>query len=176
MLQTLSDDAVPLGRCRKSGQGQIIEVRLDRRSQGDRGDADVDCPVKTQSSAGIERAVGRNLDGAEVETHGRGDTPESDTGAGDERLEEHVAGAGVLAKATCRSVEAGSNGSGEGGNGASDVVVPVVTPGGQRCQRGCRVALVEVLEWRLRGTESITVHSRDYAESSAIVGWRNPSG
>ena len=121
-------------------------------------DADGYRPVDPQGPARVEEAVRAQVDRREPYAHHRRDTAQGHAGTGNERVEQHVTGAGVAAVTTGRSVQPGSHRTRPTVHGARDAVVAEAPVGLQRRPGRVRVGPVRGLQRGLDLAQSGGIH------------------
>src|SRR5579884_1488698 len=94
----------------------------------------------------------------DVELHRGGDRAEGHAGAGDERFEEHVAGAGERARAPGRGMEPGLDERAAGLDPARDLLLVELPVGPERDERRCGLLAIAVLERLLHRLQLGPVH------------------
>ena len=110
-----------------------------------------------ERAAEVEIALGVHRP-AHVEPERGRDGAQRHAGARDERLEQHVAGAGEQAGAAGRRMQPGLDERAAGGHAARDALVAERALGAQRHERRGRVLAVARLQRRLGGLELSRVH------------------
>src|SRR5581483_6625645 len=145
--ECLIDDAVPLGEAQQPldihGRRVVLEIELEP----DRAEADRHLLVlrDAERAAEVEIALGAHR-AADVEAERRRDRTERDAGAGDERLEQEVAGAGELARAAGGGVQTGLDERAARRDGARDGADAEVAFRRQRHERARGLAPVPLLQ------------------------------
>ncbi len=130
--QSLTDDAVPLHRCGQPFQRGVVGVAIDRDRDDDVPDADRDLTIYAQRAPGIEAALGPQRRRTHLDAEGGRHTAQRHARARQQRLQQHVAGAGVVAVAAGGGVQTRPYRSGPAVDGAGDSGIAVVGPGAQR--------------------------------------------
>ena len=135
-----------------SSRGEV-EAKPDRR------EADGRLAVDAERAAEVEVAFG--VDAArDVELHRGRHRAERDAGAGDERLEQHVAGAGEGAGAAGRGMQAGLDEHAAGLDLARDLLLVELPVGTERDEGRRGLFAVAILERLLHRLQLGPVHAR----------------
>ena len=145
--------------------------RGEVEAEPDRREPDGSLAVDAERAAEVEVAFGVDAP-RDVELHRGGDRAERDAGAGDERLEQHVSGAGERAGAAGGGVEAGFDERAAGLDLARDLLGVELSVGAQRDEGGRGLLAIAVLERRLHRLQLGPVHAPilESADESAVAG------
>jgi len=154
----LVDDAVPLGQAVQRCQLFLGGVRVQVEGQANRAEPDRGIAVDAQRSPEVEIALRADVTATHLEIKRGRDRSQGHAGAGDQRLEEHVARAGEGAVAAGSRVKTGLDDRAPRIDGAGDLLVAERAPRAQRDQRRVWLLQVALLEWRLLRPERRTVH------------------
>ena len=120
IAERLVDHAVALGELEQGGALFGGDGAFEIEEQADVLEAHGGFAVHAQGAAEIEIAFGADRCSGEGNFKGGGDGIERDAGAGDEGLQQHVAGAGVKARAAGGGMEARFDHGLGGGNRTGD--------------------------------------------------------
>src|SRR3954470_9689594 len=91
LQQGLQHHAIPLGAFEQPRQLFIVGVCVELETQPDVGETHWCLPVHTQGAPEVEVAFSPHDPPRHWDVEGGGNSPQGDTGAGGQRLEEHVA-------------------------------------------------------------------------------------
>jgi hypothetical protein len=158
VLEGLEDDAVALGQLEELGYGFGWGVGVEIELELDATEADWRFARDAERASEVELTFGANRGRLDGDAHRGGDRAERDTGAADERLEEHVSGTSLAAVPTGRSMQAGRAAAQKRFDVADLGRRFDAAPSGQGDDRGGWLGLVLGLERRLRGPELVCVH------------------
>src|SRR6185437_15429801 len=149
-------------------------VGVEGERKTDIAEADGGRALDAEGAAEVEVAFGMDRAAAQLEVDRRGDSLEGDAGAGDQRLEQHVAGAGFEPAAAGRRVQAGLDQGAAGFDLAGDRAVGEVATRLQRDDRGFGIGAVFVLQRSLELAEAGAVHLRYLALATTSSGRPSP--
>src|SRR5882757_9346945 len=141
-LDGLVDDAIALRELEQLIELLLRRVGLDVEAQADLREADRRVLGDAERAAEVEVALGRDLAGLERNVERGRHRLQGHAGAGDQRLEQHVAGAEFQARAAGGGMQAGDRERPSGLDLAGDVGVVERSLGPERNERGLRIALV----------------------------------
>jgi hypothetical protein len=133
-------------------------VGLDLEDEADLREPDRRILGNAERAAEIEIALRRYRSGFQGNVERRRHRLEGDAGAGDQRLEQHVAGAQLETGAAGRGMKAGNGERPAGLDLAGDVRVIEGAACTKRHHRRLRIGLVALLERRLHGAKRSGVH------------------
>ena len=150
VVQGLEDDAIALGQLQQLVELLLRRVGVDLEAQADRPEADRRRLVDAERAAEIEIALGLDDAVAQIDLKRRRDRLQRHAGAGDERLEQHVAGAQFRARAAARRMQAGDRERAAGLDLAGDVLVVEGALRPQGDDRRFGLGAVLVLQRRLK--------------------------
>ncbi len=94
VLEGLGDDAVAVDELDEFGDLVVWRIGLELENEADGGESDGRGAIDAEGAAEIEVRFGEEFSAAQWDAHGERHGLERDAGAGDERLQKHVAGTG----------------------------------------------------------------------------------
>src|SRR5262249_5763556 len=156
--ERLVDDAIALGELEQRVELVRRRVGLDLEAQANRRKTDRRILGHAERAAKVEIAFGRYLAGLERDVERGRDRLERHAGAGDQRLQQHVAGTKFEPRAAGGGMQARDRERAPGLHLAGDVGIIERALGLQGDVGGLRVALVALLERRLHGAQRSGVH------------------
>src|SRR5947207_4903015 len=159
-LERLIDDAVALGELEQLVELVLRRICLHLEAQANGRKADRRILDDPERAAEVEVALGADLGGLERNVERGRDRLERDAGAGDQRLEQHVAGAKFKSGSTRCRMQPGDRERTPGLHLASDVRVIERALGPQGDEGRFRVAFVALLERRLHGAQRSGIHGK----------------
>ena len=175
--KALADDAIALCELTELFQRRVIGVGLDLCGQLHVDYSDRHLAGETERAARIERAGRPDPNRRQRQPHGRRDAAHRHPGAGDQRFEEHVAGAGVIAFTTRGRVQTGAYRTRPARNRAGDSGIRKASLAVQWSEGGRRILLVPLLQRSLHRTQSCRIGSVHALALSDVIGqicWYEP--
>src|SRR5215472_5881523 len=156
--ERLVDHAIALGELEQRVELVLRRVGLDVEAQANRRKTDRRILGHAERAAKVEIAFGRYLGGLERNVEGGRDRLERHAGAGDQCLQQHVAGTKLEPGAAGGGMQARDRERAGGLHLAGNVSIIERALGLQGDISGLRVALVALLERRLHGAQRSGVH------------------
>src|SRR5262245_6440577 len=156
--ERLVDHAIALGELEQRVELVRRRVGLDVEAQANRRKADRRILGHAERAAKVEIAFGRYLAGLERNVERGRDRLERHAGAGDQGLQQHVAGTKFKPRAASGGMQARDRERAGGLHLAGDVGIVERALSLQGDVGGLRVALVALLERRLHGAQRSGVH------------------
>src|SRR6478752_2800284 len=158
-LDSLINDAIPLGELKKLIELVLRGIGIEIEAQPDLRETNRCILGNAEGAAEIEIAFGRHVAGLERNIERGRHRLHRDASAGDQRFEQHIAGAKLEPGSAGRRMQARDGQRATGLDLAGNIAVVEGALGLQSYECRLRIALVALLDRRLHRTQFARVHT-----------------